>query len=474
MLAMTSADRAEHPPTQAGSAPVARLIRNRAALLGVGDRALREAALGITEAAIRSADPAIALRQALRLDGSVMQIGARRIDLAGRRVFVVGAGKATLPIAEVLDAELGTRITDGLVVLKSPPPKPLLHVRTFVASHPVPDERSVDAAEQAIALLGRTRPGDIVLACFTGGSSALFCAPAPGITLADKIAATRLLLNAGASIVEINAVRKHMSRVKGGRLARYIAPGAVLVNLTVSDVVGDRMDCITDPTVPDLSSFADASSTLDAYGLWDRFPASIAVHLRRAAPEHETCRDADFAHLERLDLLLLRADAACAGAVAAAERAGFRPILLSTFFEGDSVQLARHFGAIVRQVLCDGNPAPRPCALIGGGETTVRIDAAHGLGGPNQEFVLRLALDLDGVEGVAAVGVDTDGTDGPTDFAGAIADGTTAGALRRLGIDPRESLARHDATAALWQSGHLIETGETGTNVNDLKLVLIR
>jgi glycerate 2-kinase len=450
------------------------VIRNRASLLARGDIALRKVALDITEAAIGGADPATALHRHLRVKGSVLHLDDRRIDLQGRKVFVVGAGKASLPIAEVLEAELGAWISDGFVVLKSLPKWPLRRVRTVLASHPVPDERSFAAVDEALALLRHVGPGDVVMACFTGGSSALFAAPAEGISAADKITANRLLLNAGAGIVEINAVRKHISRVKGGRLARQIPAGAILVNLTVSDVVGDRIDCITDPTVPDASSFADACATLDAYGLWDDFPPSIVAHLRRAAADQATCREEDFAHLERIDLLLLKADAACVAAAAAAGQAGFRTVLLSTFFEGDSVQLARDFGAIARQVLHDGNPVPRPCALIGGGETTVRIEAPHGLGGPNQEFVLRLALDFDGLDGVVAVGIDTDGTDGPTDYAGALADGSTAAELRRLGFNPSKALARHDVTPALRQSGNLIETGATGTNVNDLKMVLIR
>jgi hydroxypyruvate reductase/glycerate 2-kinase len=186
-----------------------------------------------------------------------------------------------------------------------------------------------------------------------------------------------------------------------------------------------------------------------------------------------TCTAQDLAHIDRIDALLVRADAACTAAAAAAREHGFEPMLLSTLFEGESSQLARYFGAIARQILMDGNPLPRPCVLIGGGETTVTINGPYGTGGPNQEFAMRLALDLNGVEGVVALGIDTDGTDGPTPYAGALVDGSSAASLRDLGVDVLRSLRLHDVTQPLRRSGHIIETGATNTNVNDLKLVLI-
>lgn len=454
--------------------PFGGLITNRDQLASRGDRSLRRLALDIAEVAISAANPGPVTREKVRLEGGILTVGPRSIDLSGdRRVYVIGAGKASFPIAQALDEIVGRHIVEGLVVLKSPAPCLLPHIRTAVASHPVPDEHSNALARETVRLLGQVRSGDVVLACFTGGSSALFAQPADGISLEDKAETNRLLLNSGANIVEINAVRKHMSKVKGGRLARMLPKGVTLVNLTVSDVIGNRLDCITDPTVPDTSTFADACATLEEYGLWSYVPRSVADHLRRADSAFETCTEQDLAHLERIDLLLVSADAACAAAAVAAQQRGFAPMLLSTFFEGDSAQLARDFGAIARQIVMDGNPLPRPCVLIGGGETTVTISGTHGTGGPNQEFAMRLAVELDGVDGVVGLGMDTDGTDGPTPYSGALVDGTSAAALRDLGVDILRSLRIHDVSEPLLRSGHIIETGATNTNVNDLKLVLI-
>lgn len=450
------------------------LIANKDQLTSHGDGRLRRLALDIAEGAILKANPSQATHELVRLTEDMLTVGQRSIDLSeGRRIFVIGAGKASFPIAQALNKILEHRIVNGLVVLKSPAPFLLPHIRTAVASHPIPDERSYALACEMVRLLGQVRSGDIVLACFTGGSSALFAQPADGISLEDKAEMNRVLLKSSANIVEINAVRKHMSKVKGGRLAKMLPKGVTLVNLTVSDVIGDRLDCITDPTVPDASTFKDACATLEDYGLWPHVPRAVAEHLRRADPAFETCSQQDLAHIERIDLLLIRADAACSAAAILGQQNGFAPMLMSTFFEGDSSQLARNFGAIARQILRDNNPLPRPCVLIGGGETTVTINGPYGTGGPNQEFAMRLAVELDGVDGVVALGIDTDGTDGPTPYAGALVDGTSAASMRDLGVDLLRSLRLHDVSQPLHRSGHIIETGATNTNVNDLKLVLI-
>lgn len=449
-------------------------VLNRDLLTGHGEVDLRQIALEIFESAIEASDPGAVTRDVVELDGQTMKVAGRTFKLdVERKLFVIGAGKATFPIAKALEDVLGAKISAGLISVKSAPTSSLSRIRTIVAQHPFPNHESVQAARETLRLLEEVRPGDVVIACFTGGSSSLFALPAEGISFADKLETNRILLGCGANIVEINSVRKHISQVKGGRLSRSLPKGAVLINLTVSDVVGDRIDCITDPTVPDASTFADAIDVVDRYALWDVLPKSVATHIRRADPRFETCSEADFGHLERIDHFLLRADAACSAAMVAAKKRGIAPMLLSTFFEGESSQLARSFGAIARQVVKDGNPVQRPCVLIGGGETTVTIGDSFGLGGPNQEFAVKLALELDGIERIVGLGADTDGSDGPTNYAGALVDGTTAARLRGLGADPGKALKSHDVTEALRLANDLIETGPTGTNVNDLKLVLI-
>jgi glycerate 2-kinase len=449
-----------------------RYIRNHAQLLASGNIPLRTSLLAIAEAALASADPGRAARQAVALDGNRLSIDGIATPLTDdRRIFVIGAGKASFPIAQAIDDIVGFRIHAGLVICKHGQQGQLRHIELRTAAHPLPDEASLAGARDTLALLRDVRPGDIVLACFTGGSSSLFVAPVAGITLADKAETSRILLTCGANIVEINAVRKHLSRVKGGRLARALPPGTHLINLTVSDVIGDALDYITDPTVADTSGFADARATLDRYDLWDRLPAAVTGHLRAAPPAAATVKA--LPHLHTQDVLLESGDAACHGAAAAARAIGITPLLLSTMFEGESRELGRSMAAIARQIRRDGQPVAAPCVLIGGGETIVRIANSGGSGGPNQEYAAAVALELAGDRGFAALGLDTDGTDGPTDLAGAIVDGGTSDAAHGAGLDLHDALKRHDVTPLFKRLDAGIVTGSTGTNVNDLKLLLL-
>jgi glycerate 2-kinase len=449
-------------------------VQNRDALLSTGEVELRRLALDIAEGGLSAANPEMATRRILTIQGDTLQIGERSFDLSrGQRIFVIGAGKATYPIAKVIDEVIGNRIYKGLVTCKYGQLGSLNFVEQRFASHPIPDVASLEGASATIELLRQVRPDDVVLSCFTGGSSALFVSPVDGITLQDKRVANRVLLGCGANIIEINAVRKHLSAVKGGRLIRQLPVGVHLVNLTVSDVIGDPLDYITDPTVPDTSTFEDAISTLDKYDLWSSLPQSVENYLRLAPKQGETVRDHDLTHLDRTDLILVNADAACNGAAEAARKLGFNPMLLSVFFEGDSQALARNFIAIAKQALCSGMPIRPPCVLIGGGETTVAMRGSAGEGGPNQEFAISAAMEISGLRGVIALGIDTDGTDGPTSYAGGLVDGTTFHSMRSAGVDLRTALRNHDTSPALRSACSLVVTGATGTNVNDLKLVLV-
>lgn len=449
-------------------------IQNRNELLSHGQSALRRAALDIADSALAAADPGPMARRMLSFVGSRLKVGARSFDLTGgARVFVIGAGKASYPVAQAIDDILGTRIHRGLVTCKEGQIGKLANIEMHWASHPIPGPASHDGAQRTRALLREVRPGDIVLSCFTGGSSALFVDPVDGISLEEKAKTSRILLGCGANILEINAVRKHLSRVKGGNLVRGLPAGVHLINLTVSDVIGDHLDYITDPSVADTSSFADARRVFDKYGLWSSVPASVAEFLRSATDQAETARDSDLAHLDRTDIILVKNDAACLAAAAAAREMGFNPLVLSTVFEGESRELGRSIAAIAKQVVRDGNPVARPCVLIGGGESTVLGTNNGGSGGPNQEFAVSVAIELAGRADIVALGLDTDGTDGPTQLAGGLVDGTTATRAGQLQIDLYKCLMLHDVSPALQQLGEAVVTGPTGTNVNDLKLVVI-
>lgn len=450
-------------------------ITNTATLLDHGDP-LRAAALDIAEHALAAADPYDATRDAVVISDSTLCIKDKEYVLdSSRRIFVFGTGKATFPIAKALDEILGDHIYKGLVVCKTGQIGQLRHIDLHLAAHPIPDVHSLAAGVTGKALLSEVSSSDIVITCVTGGSSALFVAPVDSVSLHDKAEVNHILLTCGADIREINAVRKSISTVKGGRLIKDLPAGATLINLTVSDVTGDPLEFITDLTVPDTSTIDDARNTLDKYGLWGRLSPSVCTYLARNSSPPESMRETDLAHIHRQDVMLVAGDAACTGAAEHAKTLSYKAMILSSQFEGESRELARTFAAIAREVKTYARPLSPPCVLIGGGETTVCIhpEDTPGMGGPNQAFALAIASELRGMEGVVALGLDTDGTDGPTDAAGGLVDGTTANTASSGALNVEVSLNNHDAYTILTQLDDIVLTGNTGTNVNDLKLLLI-
>ena len=436
--------------------------RNRERLLDHGPRALREDAIDIVEHAIRAADPYVATMELLSLADDQLVCGGQTYDLREwEHIYVIGAGKATQGIALALEETLGSRIADGVVVLKRGESLQLERIRVVEAAHPIPDEQSVRGGREVMALARRTRRRDLVFGAITGGSSALLVLPPAGITLNDIQRLNEVLLACGASIREINAVRKHVSRIKGGRLGEAVCP-AELINLTVSDVVGDALDYITGPTDPDTSTVADACSVLSKYGLWDAVPSSIRDHLRRGNQVESPKSYSGRYH----SLIVVPGDAACRGAVDRSKRLGYEPCLLTTAMMGESREQALAF---VKALGADGGD---PRAVIAGGETTVTITGECGRGGPNQEFALSAAVAIDGLERIVVVSVDTDGTDGPTHAAGGLVDGGTLDRACEAGHTAATALAIHGSLEFLEATGDLVVTGPTGTNVNDLKLLL--
>lgn len=450
-------------------------FRNYDQLVSHGDSELRKEALDILNAGLLRADPGKATRDLVKLQGGTLSIGSASWPVDRfRNIYVFGAGKATFPIAKALDDILGKKITEGAVTCKEGQEGRLDNMELFLASHPIPDERGMRAAERILSIARKTGPEDLVFACITGGSSALMPLPVPEITLEEKKTANQILLTCGANIIEINSVRKHLSLIKGGRLAQAVHPEALLVNLTVSDVIGDPLDYITDPTVPDTSSFQDAKNTMDKYDLWEKMPPSICAYLRASPPARETPKSLQPRRIQ--NHIIVEGDAACKGAAERARELGFATMILSTMFEGESRELGRTFGFIAKEVRLNSRPVTAPCAFIGGGETIVTIQdgKASGLGGPNQEFALGAALEIKDLDNVVVAGLDTDGTDGPTPFAGGLADGKSLARGRESGLDLFDSLKRHDAACTLEATGDILITGNTGTNVNDLKLLLLR
>lgn len=447
-------------------------IRNAGELCERGQRDLRAVALGVAAAGLRACDPRgevlrrVALRDsALVVDGVAHPLGA------DGRVVVLGAGKASLRIAAALAEVAGERIGGGLVAVPAhgQPAMAQGEVDVLAAGHPLPTDASEEAATRLLELAAATRPEDLVVACFTGGSSALASLPPDGVSSAEKRELHRALLAAGMPIVDVNTVRKHVSGIKGGRLAAAVPPGR-LVNLTVSDVAGDHLDAITDPTVADSTTPADAIAVLRAYGLWDGTAPSIRTHLESSAAASPALDG------ETQSVLLLTGSAPCAAMAAEAERRGCSATIVSTSLEGEARDLGSLLAALARESHDRGEPFRPPAVLVGcGGESTVTLPPGgrFGAGGPNQEAALAAALALSSGPRVAAAFLDTDGADGSTAVAGAIADGESAERARSAGIDLREALRSHGSGAAIEGLGDAIVTGATGTNVNDLFAIAI-
>jgi hydroxypyruvate reductase len=425
---------------------------------------LREAARAVFGAALRAADVQPLVRHALA--------GAR--PPGHGRVIVVGAGKASGAMAAAAEQILGERIADGLVVVKDGYRADTRRVRLVEAGHPVPDARGEAAAHRIRALAESAGPDDLLLVLVSGGGSALTPAPVPPITLADKQAMTRLLLGAGATINQLNAVRKHCSLLKGGQLARAAAPARVHA-LLLSDVIGDPLDVIASgPTAPDVSTFEEALAILDRFDLTRRAPAAIVERLRRGARGEiaETPKPDDPVFRLVTNTVignnLLVVDAAAEHARAL----GYTPHVLTRALEGEAREVAGTLVDLARRVSAGQGPVAAPACLIAGGETTVTVRGA-GSGGRCQEWALAAAIELEGVDGIVALAAGTDGTDGPTAAAGALADGRSAGRARALGHDPRARLAENDSNPVLAALGDLVVTGPTNTNLLDLYLLLV-
>jgi len=449
-------------------------IKNKEELISHGLVREREAAIGIMEQVLQAADPYRATMALVSLSGNRLRVGPLEYDLAQRgRVYLLGAGKATYPVAKALEDILGERICDGVVILKRGYRGKLAHVRVREAAHPLPDEKGYLAAQEMMQMAVKAQKGDIVFCAITGGSSALAPLPVNGVSLADKRRVNELLLYSGAAIQEINAVRKHLSRIKGGNLAKAIFPAEV-INLTVSDVIGDPLDYITDPTVPDTSTFADALAVLHKYKLWEAAPESVRHYLETATPARENARH--FGNQPLHTFLLVKSDVVCEAARQAAPNFGFPPLVLTSTLEGESRDAGTFFAAVAREIQNYGRPLPAPCAIICGGETTVTIPdqlKGRGEGGPNQEFVLSAALGLRDNQRVLVAAIDTDGTDGPTELAGGMTDFSSLAAAREKGLDIFAALQAHNVSATLRAVNDAVITGHTGTNVNDLKIMLV-
>jgi len=444
---------------------------------------MRDAIRRLLQAALLAADPAAAVRRSLRIEKTRLVVNdpiqnrspEYFYDLGRiRRLIVLGAGKAAPAMGAAVESVLGARITDGLVVTKAGRFRRLKRIKILTAGHPIPDRAGSAAAERMVNLVTGLGPDDLVLFLLSGGASALLPFPAEGIILRDKQKVTHRLLRSGATIEELNAVRKHLSRLKGGQLAALCRPARV-VSLILSDVIGSPLESIgSGPTAPDSTTFDQAIGILKKYRLWSGAPPAVKRYLvtgrRGTRPETPKPGDPVF---QRVKNIIIGDNRIAVEAAANRARAlGLKGYVLTTKLRGEAREAAKLFGSVAREVCEAGVPVSRPACLIAGGELTVTV-SGHGKGGRCQEMALAAVKEIAGLDGTTLAAFGTDGTDGPTDAAGAVVDDTTLFQAVRMGLDPDRFLARNDSYRFFKRLKGLIQTGPTGTNVNDLYLLLV-
>lgn len=429
----------------------------------------------IFRAGLDAVDPEAVVRAKVSRRGDRLLVGDRTYALGDfQRVWLIGAGKAAALMARALEDLLEERLTGGLVIVKYGHGVLLRRTQVLEAGHPIPDQAGLEGTARLLQLLEGCSESDLIIGVLSGGASALLPAPVPPLDLAEKQRTTQLLLECGADIGEINSIRKHLSRSKGGGLARAAYP-ATLIALILSDVVGDRLDVIASgPTVPDASRFADCLAVVERYGLAARLPAAVRRILQEGAagrrPETPKPGDPIFARVQ--NVLVGHNRLALLAARERAEALGYKALLLSSCLEGEAREVGKVLAAVGKEVCLSGHPVAPPACLLAGGETTV-TRRGDGLGGRNQELALAAALALDGWSRISLLCVGTDGTDGPTDAAGAFIDGATCRRALALGLNPADFLTRQDSYHFFAVLGDLLITGPTRTNVMDLVCLLI-
>jgi len=446
-------------------------IKNSENTLTHGVIPLRKAALKIIDHGIYGGDPGIGTFKKVYIEDDTLHVGEKKFDLSTiGRIFVLGTGKGSYPIASALEDILGDKIYKGFLAVKKGETRRLKRIEVMEAGHPIPDENSIEAGRRLIALADEVQAGDLAFLAVTGGCSALSISPPGEVTLEDYQRLTDLLLGSGAIIRDINAVRKHLCQLKGGRFVSRVQPGTALTLTLDTQPKGMLWP---DMSLPDISTFADALNVLKDTGIWDKVPASARKYLAEGLkhPEWETLKS-----LENMNAYLVSVGdqiQACESAAKKAAELGFKAHILSTSIQGEAVVAGRVLAGLTREIILRDRPFQAPCALISSGEMTVSLGNKIGLGGPNQEFVLSFASEIEPLERFTCASVDTDGTDGPTEIAGGISDGMTFERIKKMGLNVDHFLKEHTSTDLLGKLQDQIITGHTGTNVLNLRLVLV-
>jgi glycerate-2-kinase len=455
-------------------------IKNKEKLIENGETKLnkkaRELTLKSLESALNAVDPKQIIKSKVLLKNSTLHVNNRYVlDLKKfKNIYVVGGGKASGSMAEALEQVLGGLIKEGWVNIPYGSKHKTDNIKLHEANHPIPDDSGVEGTRRMVKIAEQAEKDDLIICLISGGGSSLMPLPRDEITIADKREITDALLKCGATINEINTVRKHISDFKGGWLAKKAYPATIL-NLILSDVVGDPLDFIASgPTVPDSTTFSDAIKVLKKYGLWEKAPAPIRKVLSEGEKGKipETPKANDEAFKKVFNVVIGNNRLASQTAQNCLKSEGLNTLLLTSTLEGEARHVGTMLASIAHEVSASGNPIPKPAAIIAGGETTVTI-TGKGKGGRNQEIALAAALKMNGMEGAVLASLSTDGIDGPTDAAGAIVDGKTLTRAAKKGLIPEEFLAENDSYNFFSKLEDLIFTGPTGTNVNDISIVIV-
>ena len=435
---------------------------------------LKKNALEIFYAGLKAADPDIWIRDFILLEGNLLKIGDRVYNLGKyKNIYIVGFGKASGFMAATLEALFMERIKAGIVNVRNGYVAPCKIIKVNAAGHPIPDEASIKGTLEIIQLLKDAEKNDLVFCLISGGGSALFELPFDGISLEDIQKITKLLLNSGARIDEVNAIRKHISQVKGGRLVKICK--AEIISLILSDVVNDTLSAIASgPTSPDASTFMDCKMILMKYDLFHKIPSSISKHIQNGLDGtiEETPKSTDKIFDKICNIIIGNNRTALKTSYQKAIELGYNTSILSSYIKGEAREVAKVFSAIAREIHWYGGPVKRPACIIAGGETTVRVHG-NGMGGRNQELVLSAAMEIDGLENTVILSVGTDGIDGNTNAAGAIADGSTVIRAKGIKMNPETYLDDNNSYSFFKGLNDLIVTGPTRTNVMDIMLLIV-
>lgn len=459
-------------------------IRNSEEICSQGDVASRRIVLDIADRTLDRLDSYKRMRAIMRMERNVLHIGTASWDLAKKRnVYLFGAGKACNHMAMAVDHVLGDRLTKGIAIVKVAEEADRFHrTEVFVGGHPLPNEEGHRASRKIIELVDQAGPEDLFICVISGGSSALMSCPIDGISLQDEIDATDVLLKSGAGIYEINAVRRHISALNGGMLAKRIQDvGAELIGFGISDAVGNPATADisvpyaaykSTPIGPDATTLDDARATINNRNLADRLPKTIVDHLMNAGSEAETPK----AFPDNTYFLLNTLPDSCIYAKEICDEMGIPAMIVSSFLEGEARDAGTFFAAMAREIQTYGNPIKAPCVLLSSGEVTTLIEDSsiiRGHGGPGQEMAVSFAITAAKTQGACLMSIDSEGTDGTTKVAGGISDSTTLGAAAAKGINLFHSLREHSCFEALEPLSSAIFTGNTGTNLCDLTILYV-